>query len=223
MQRRNIVYEKLYGKGRSQIENKSKESYSNGDFYTGKFKHGKKHGYGVLTYSDGKRYEGFFKNGLKHGHGKVIHKNGKAIYVEYKNDQLVTKLFNDKRDWELNDWRSNNTHFQCLAPKMIKSEFNPQTARENRRKGGRNLNRRRPVTPRVMSKKERDLDNFINQQKNQDYFRTNHPSQRRSKRNYGVGSGMGTSRRYQNSYISRSIANSKDVYRSYYNGERSYY
>lgn len=224
---RNTVFEDIYGSNRKQAQ--TKENYSNGDFYVGPFKNGQKHGMGVYTYEDGIKYEGFFKDGMKHGHGKVIHTNGKIIYVEYKNDKLVTNLYNDERDWDLNDdWRKNNTHFQGLAPTMIKSQYDQEFSNfqfENKQPERNLYTSRREKPLRVLSRKEQSIDNFINQQKNQDYFRTNHPSQQRSMiyNNSSVYGGIGESRRYQNSFVSRSIAISQDVYRSNFRDNRFYY
>lgn len=222
----NTTYENLYGaqkKIKDKIE-EGEETYSNGEIYIGTFKNGERHGFGKYTFSDGKKYEGFFKNGLKHGHGKIIHKNGKIIYVEYKDNKLVTNLYGDHRDWDLDDWRSNNTHFHGLAPTMIKSNINGNVVqqRKNHNYLAQNTARQKPVSPKIMSQKDRDFDQFINRQKDMDYFRTNHPSQQRStvynpSSVYGdviIQNGAQTTRRYQNSYISRSIDRNSDTYRS---------
>ena len=57
-----------------------KQTFENGDIYTGTFKHGLKHGKGTLTTRNNRSYEGEWKNDKPHGFGINTFPNGK-IYT----------------------------------------------------------------------------------------------------------------------------------------------
>lgn len=65
---------KAHGKGTAKGE----------DSYTGEFRKGLPHGFGIYTWGDGKIYEGDFKNGSMEGEGKM------TISTKNKADSVVT-------------------------------------------------------------------------------------------------------------------------------------
>ena len=58
--------------------------------YTGAFKAGKAHGYGVLDYGGGQRYEGHFINGREEGEG-LLFRSGLSTAVVYRNGIMQEK------------------------------------------------------------------------------------------------------------------------------------
>lgn len=64
--------------------------YSRGDpaeEYTGDFKDGVPHGFGIWTHPGDARYIGQFANGLRHGHGTWTHPDGFVYLVEFRDVQ----------------------------------------------------------------------------------------------------------------------------------------
>ena len=52
--------------------------------------------YGTYEYTDGLTYEGELKNGVHHGLGKMIFPDGRFFYGEFKDNELVKELRDEK-------------------------------------------------------------------------------------------------------------------------------
>ncbi|CDJ65536.1 MORN repeat-containing protein, putative [Eimeria necatrix] len=64
---------------------------SGGATYTGDFKNGLKHGFGVLVRPCGSKYVGYFKDGVAEGQGKFIHPSGDTYEGQWKNSKAHGK------------------------------------------------------------------------------------------------------------------------------------
>lgn len=104
--------------------------------YDGEYRHGQRHGFGVLTWPDGCVYKGQFFNGLRHGEGELIARTAKGIKVykgNFKNgkkegygeetiensNELVSSY---EGDWENNVF-SGNGYQKSNNGKLFAGEF----------------------------------------------------------------------------------------------------
>jgi len=60
-----------------------------GNYYSGEWANGKRHGYGVFTYADGSKYEGQWMNNWKHGDGRYTYADGTVYQGPFENDRMV--------------------------------------------------------------------------------------------------------------------------------------
>jgi len=58
-----------------------------GASYTGNWKNGMAHGYGIQKYAEGGGYEGEWKNNKRHGKGTMTWPNGDKYVGDWKNDK----------------------------------------------------------------------------------------------------------------------------------------
>lgn len=57
----------------------------------------KKHGYGKYYWPDGKIFEGTWVNGKREGQGMITFTNGESKVGEWKNDQRIRWVENEKK------------------------------------------------------------------------------------------------------------------------------
>ncbi|RXM96119.1 MORN repeat-containing protein 1 [Acipenser ruthenus] len=68
-------------------EGEWKAGQKHGNTYSGQFRCGELHGFGVMQYGDGSRYEGEFSYGLREGHGFLLDKEGHAYQGSFHNNK----------------------------------------------------------------------------------------------------------------------------------------
>ena len=61
-----------------------KMNLANGEFYSGEWKNGQKHGQGKFNYSDGSVYIGHFKAGKPYGKGEMKYADGGEYNGDFK-------------------------------------------------------------------------------------------------------------------------------------------
>ncbi len=71
------------------INGKGKMDYGYA-IYSGEFKSGRAHGYGIMDYGGGDKYEGHFMNGKEEGEG-LLFKKGHSVAVIYRNGFMQEK------------------------------------------------------------------------------------------------------------------------------------
>ena len=95
----------------SDLTGSGSHTYANGDRYEGRWKNGKRHGYGVLNYKNGDRYAGVFSADKRHGPGKLTSANGDSYSGQWRHGRRTgtgSKAYANgnhyKGDWKNGRW-----------------------------------------------------------------------------------------------------------------------
>ena len=67
--------------------------FENGATYIGKWKDGKRNGYGKIMYLDGSQYEGFWRDNIAEGNGRLIHADGDIYDGQWMRNKANGKGF----------------------------------------------------------------------------------------------------------------------------------
>mmetsp|Transcript_28037 Transcript_28037/g.50214 ORF Transcript_28037/g.50214 Transcript_28037/m.50214 type:complete len:421 (-) Transcript_28037:34-1296(-) len=97
---------------------------SNGQSYSGFWKHNNRSGHGTYYWPSGSSYTGNFKHGDNHGWGKYTWHNGKIYEGEYKNDEkdgFGAMIFPDGRRY-VGEWKHNMHHGHGILTNLDSSE-----------------------------------------------------------------------------------------------------
>ena len=115
----NVLKIKKDDNNSSDIGEKKKIKYDNGDFYKGYIKYGLRQGKGIMKYKNGDEYNGNWFNDLKEGEGTMKYKNGEQyignwIYDKRERKGIMKYINGDKYDgeWE-NDLIINGVMKYC--------------------------------------------------------------------------------------------------------------